>query len=81
MVRMTPKTYSPVRITELLAMQKFHFLLLDVMGFQISLVAVVRILSEIPIWWMPAQATIALEASLRYNAARRLMSQIRVMIT
>lgn len=81
MVRMILKSYSPVQIPETLAMQKFHFLLPNVLGFQNSFEAAVRILSGTSIRRMPAQPTIAVELSLRDKAARRLKPQIRVMIT
>lgn len=72
MVRIILKNFSPVQIPETLAMQKFHFLLPDVLSFQNSFEAAVRILSGTSIRRMPAQPTIALESLLRETAIRRL---------
>lgn len=44
MVRMLLKTYSPVQIPETIAMQCFHFLLPDLLGFQNSIQAAVKLL-------------------------------------
>ncbi|KAF2190305.1 hypothetical protein K469DRAFT_723135 [Zopfia rhizophila CBS 207.26] len=81
MVRMILKNYSPVQIPETLAMQKFHFLLPNVLGFQNSFEAAVRILSGTSIQRIPAQPTIALEDLLKEVAIRRLTPQTGVMIT
>ncbi|KAF2195616.1 hypothetical protein K469DRAFT_681899 [Zopfia rhizophila CBS 207.26] len=48
MVRMILKNYSPVQIPETLVMQTFYFLLPNVLGFQNSLEAAVRIMSGMP---------------------------------
>lgn len=53
----------------------------NVLGFQNSFEAAVRMLSGTSIRRMPAQPTIAVELSLRDKAARRLKPQIGVMIT
>jgi DNA ligase-4 len=81
MVRMIMKTYSPVQIPETLAMQKFHFLLPDALGFQNSFEAAVRILSGVSIRRMPAQPTIGLEALPREGAVCKLTPQVGVMVT
>ncbi|KAH8726655.1 hypothetical protein GQ44DRAFT_705309 [Phaeosphaeriaceae sp. PMI808] len=70
-----------VQIPETLAMQKFHFLLPDILGFQNSFEAAVRMLSGTLIRRMPTQPTTILEFSLRDKAARKLKPQIGVMVT
>jgi DNA ligase-4 len=81
LVRMILKSYSPVQIPETPAMQKFHSLLPNALGFQNSFEAAVSTLSGTSIRRMPAQPTIAPELLLRDEAARRLKPQIGVMIT
>ena len=55
MVRMLLKTYSPVQVPEMVAMQQFHFLLPDLLSFQNSFNAAVQLLGRPAIRSIPAQ--------------------------
>jgi DNA ligase 4 len=56
MVRMLSKNYSPVCVPESLAIHQFHFLLPDLLKFQNSFEAAVKLLDEKTICCMPFQA-------------------------
>lgn len=81
MIRMLMKTYSPVQVPEILAMQQFHFLLPDLLKFQNSLNAAVQVLSSPTMKSMPAQPTKDQETELRALAFRELRPQAGTMIT
>jgi DNA ligase 4 len=72
MVRMMMKSYSPVQIPETLAMQTFHLLLPDALGFQNSFEAAIRILSGTPIGRRYANLHLKLELWL---LSRRMIRQ------
>ena len=71
MVRMLLKSYSPVQVPEILAMRQFHFLLSDLLSFQKSFEAAVKLLSGPIVSRMPAHATKDVESLLRQIAVRR----------
>ena len=50
------KNYIPVRVPETLAMHQFHFLLPDLLSFQNSFKAAVKLLDEPTIRCMPFRA-------------------------
>jgi DNA ligase 4 len=53
MVRILLKDYSPVRILETAVMHQFHFLLFNLLNFQNSFEAAVKLLDESIICYMP----------------------------
>ena len=53
MIRILLKDYSPVRIPETAMMHQFHFLLPDLLSFQNSFEAAVKLLDEPTIRCMP----------------------------
>jgi hypothetical protein len=46
MIRMLLKDYNPVRISEMIVMNQFHFFLPDFLNFQNSFEVVVKLLNE-----------------------------------
>jgi DNA ligase 4 len=80
MVRMVLKTYSQVHVPETLALQRFHFLLPDLLRFQNSFEAAVKLLQDATVRQMPTQVEEA-EGPPRESAVRGLVPQIGIMIT
>jgi DNA ligase-4 len=76
MVRVLIKDYSPVQVPETLAMYHFHVLLPDLLSFQNSFEAAVKLLDEPTIRGMPIQVTRDVEGALREIADRELKPQI-----
>ena len=81
MVRMVLKTYSPVHVPETLALQQFHFLLPDLLRFQNSFEAAVKLLQDATVMQMPTRVEKEVEGPLRESAVRGLVPQIGIMIT
>jgi DNA ligase-4 len=81
MVRVLIKDYSPVQIPETLEMYHFHFLLPDLLNFQNSFEAALKLLDGPIIRGMPIQETRDVEGVLREIADREFKPQIGVMIT
>ena len=81
MVRMILKTYSPVHVPETLALQQFHFFLPDLLCFQNSFEAAVKLLHDATVGQMHISAGKDVEGSIRESAVRGLVPQIGIMIT
>jgi DNA ligase-4 len=76
MVRMLLKNYSPIHIPEILAMRQFHFLLPDLLSFQSSLEAAVKLLDEPTIRCMPYRVAKDAEGPLREIADSELKLKV-----
>jgi DNA ligase-4 len=81
MIRMISKSYSPARVPERLAMSKFHFLLPDLLRFQNSIPAAVRLLGRPVLRRMPIQPAADACDELREAASRELEPQVGIMTT
>jgi len=80
MVHMLLKTYSLVQVPETLAIQQFHFLLPDILSFQNSFEAAVKLICGTTIRHMPPYPVKDVKVRLRKIAARKLTVQIRVIV-
>jgi DNA ligase-4 len=80
MVRMLLKDYSPVRIPETAVMHQFHFLLPDLLSFQNSFEAAVKLLDEPTIRCMPFRVAREADNISREIADSELEPQVGVMI-
>jgi DNA ligase 4 len=79
LVRMLLKNYSPVHVPEKVAMQNFHFLLPDLLGFQDSFEAVVELLREPTIARILVRVTEDTERLLRELAIENLRPRVGTM--
>ncbi len=79
MVRMLLKNYSPVTIPDSLAMAKFHFLLPELLTFQNSFPAAVRLLGGSNIRHVPIQPARDTYDELRESAVSGMAPQVGVM--
>ena len=78
---MVSKTYRPVPVLETLASQPFHFLLPELLRFQNSFEAAVKLLQDATVGKMPTRVAKKVEGWLREIAVPGLVPQIGVMIT
>src|SRR6266536_2779246 len=74
------KNYSPIRVPETLAMHQFHFLLPDLLIFQNSFEAAVKLLHEPTIRCMPFKVARDADDAPREITDSELKPQVRVMI-
>jgi DNA ligase-4 len=81
MVRMALKTYSPVQVPETLVLQQFHVLLPDVLRFQNSFEAAVKLLQDATVRQKPTQVEKEAEGLFSESAVYELVPQIGIMIT
>lgn len=79
MVRMLSKNYGPAGVPEELAMSRFHFLLPDLLKFQNSIQAAVRLLDRPTIQHMPIQPAADARDELKKAASLELEPQVGIM--
>ena len=80
MVRMLLKTYSPVLIPEKPTMHRFHFLLPDLLSFQNTFEAAVKLLQAPSIQRMPFHVAKDIKPLLKESAIHSLTPQVGVMV-
>lgn len=80
-VRMLLKTYGPIKIPEIVAMQSFQSFLPDVLAFQNSFEAALKLLQRPTIKRMPTRVAKDLEGQLRQTPVNELVLQIGTMIS
>jgi hypothetical protein len=73
MVRVVLRAYSPVHVLETLVLQQFHFLLPDLLRFQNSFEAAVKLLQNATVRKMPTRVEEDVEGPLRESAVRGLV--------
>lgn len=81
LIRLVLKTLSPIEIPEAATLRRFHFLLPDLLQFQNSLEACVRLLEIDMIRQMPSQPSREVQKRMRESASHRLKPEVGVMIS
>ena len=80
LIRMLLRTYEPIVIPELVAMDHFHFLLRDLLAFQDSFEAAASILGQIEIMQLPPRPSKEVQTALKQSFAHVLIPRVGVMV-
>ena len=80
LIRMLLRTYEPIIIPELVAMDHFHFLLRDLLNFQDSFEAAATILSQSEIMQLPARPSKDVQAALKQSFSHILIPRVGAMV-